>query len=170
MITAYMWISHKVYVPSFDLLMRMTTNRYGEYRCPSFQILGDKLQSKSGKEEDSVAYRVSSGSASTAQLKTEAGLTDTVWFLIKTRCAAHRQIGVKSPHGHGHTVAVAVLTEEVPRDATMTSGVMTASKIGTGIVIETETEIVIAVETDIPPTEETTIDDDDKLDVFMIQK
>lgn len=48
----------------------------------------------------------------------------------------------------------------------MTSGVMTATKMGTGIVIGIETEIVIVVETDTPPTEETTIDDDDTVDVL----
>lgn len=102
-----------------------------------------------------MAYRVSNENANTAQPKIVAGLTGMAWFLIKMRCAARRQIEDKSPRGRGHTVAVVVLTE---RDVTMTRGVMTASKMGTGIVIE----IVIAVETDIPPTQETTIDDDDK--------
>ncbi|KUL86793.1 hypothetical protein ZTR_04865 [Talaromyces verruculosus] len=133
--------------------------------CLSSQILGGKLQSKSGKEEDSVAYRVSNENANTAQLKIVAGLTGMAWFLIKTRCVARRQIEDKSPRGRGHTVAVVVLTG---RDVTMTRGVMTASKMGTGIVIESEIEIVIAVETDIPPTQETTKDDDDKLYVLNV--
>jgi hypothetical protein len=168
MITAYMLISLKVYVLSFDLLRGIVTDHHGEYRCPSFQILGGKLQSKSGKEEDSVAYRVSNENASTAQPKTVVGLTGTAWFLIKTRCAAHRQIGVKSPRGRGHTVAVAVLTEKLLRDVTMTNGVMTASEMGTGTATEIETEIVIVAETDIPPTGETTIDDDDNLNTLHV--
>jgi hypothetical protein len=142
----------------------MATNCHDEYRYPSFQILGGKLQFKNGKEEGLVVYRVSNGNASTAQLKLVAGLTGTVWFLIKTRCAAHRQIGLKSPRGCGHTVAVAVLTEEVLQDVMVTSGVMTATEMGTGTAIKIETEI--AIETNIPPTGGTTIDDDDKPDVL----
>ncbi|GAM43512.1 hypothetical protein TCE0_050r18384 [Talaromyces pinophilus] len=136
----------------------------------SQSILGGKLQSKSGKEEDSVAYRVSNENANTAQLKIVAGLTGTAWFLIKTRCAAHRQIEVKSRRGRGHTAAVAALTGEVLQDVMMTSGVMTGSKMGTGIVTEIETEIVIVIvfKTSIPPTEETTVDDDDKPDVLNV--
>ncbi|PCH07127.1 Nucleotide-binding, alpha-beta plait [Penicillium occitanis (nom. inval.)] len=126
--------------------------------------------SKSGKEEDSVAYRVSNENANTAQLKIVAGLTGTAWFLIKTRCAAHHQIEVKSRRGRGHTAAVAALTGEVLQDVMMTSGVMTGSKMGTGIVTEIETEIVIVIvfKTSIPPTEETTVDDDDKPDVLNV--
>ncbi|RAO67174.1 uncharacterized protein BHQ10_003186 [Talaromyces amestolkiae] len=134
----------------------------------SQSILGDKLQSKSGKEEGSVAYRVWNENASTAQLTTVADLTGTVWSLTKMRCAAHHQIGSKSPRGHGHTVAVAVRTEGLLQGITMTSGVMTATKMGTGIVIEIETEILSVIETDIPPTEETTIDDDDTVDVLDV--
>lgn len=113
-----------------------------------------------------MAYRVSNENANTAQLKIVAGLTGTAWFLIKTRCAARRQIEVKSRRGRGHTAAVAALTGEALQDVMMTSGVMTGSKMGTGI--EIEIEIVIVVETNISPTEETTIDDDDKLDVLDV--
>lgn len=168
MITAYMLISLKVYVLFFAILKSLITNHYGDYRCPNFQILGDKLQSKSGKEEGSVAYRVWNENASTAQLTTVADLTGTVWSLTKMRCAAHHQIGSKSPRGHGHTVAVAVRTEGLLQGITMTSGVMTATKMGIGIVIEIETEILSVIETDIPPTEETTIDDDDTVDVLDV--
>lgn len=115
-----------------------------------------------------MAYRVSNENANTAQLKIVAGLTGTAWFLIKTRCAARRQIEVKSRRGRGHTAAVAALTGEALQDVMMTSGVMTSSKMGTGIVTEIEIEIVIVVETNISPTEETTIDDDDKLDVLDV--
>lgn len=162
MITAYMWISLKVYVLFFDILESLVTDQCGNHRCPSFQILGGKLQSKSDKEEGLAAYRVWNENASTAQLRTVAGLTGTAWSLTKTRCAAHHQIGVRNRRGHGHTVAVAARTEELLRDVTMTNGVMTATKTGTGIVI------VIVVETDTPPTEETTIDDDDQIDVLDV--
>lgn len=113
-----------------------------------------------------MAYRAWNENASIAQLRSVAELIGTVWSLTKTRCAAHHQIRIKSPRGHDHTVAVAVRTEELLRDITMTSGVMTATKMGTGIVIGIETEIVIVVETDTPPTEETTIDDDNTVDVL----
>lgn len=112
-----------------------------------------------------MAYRVWNENASTAQLRAVADLTGTVWSLTKTRCAAHHQIWTKSPRGHGHTVAVAVA---VQTKELLQGIMMTATKMGTGIVIEVETEILIVVETDIPPTEETTIDDDDTVDVLDV--
>lgn len=117
-----------------------------------------------------MVYRVSNENANTARLKIVAGLTGTAWFLIKMRCAAPHQIGVKNPRGSDHivavTVAVAVLNGEFLTNVMMSSGLMTTTKMETGIETETETEIVIEVERDIPPTGETMIDDDRRLHIL----